>query len=921
MPLINFFISFLFLVTAAYGCGMTVHNEVTTRAMYFFNPTIQEYSKYANFLRKNPQFVQAGSFFPDWGYSCWKNDELSEIAHWPPFIKAATDHIREKYGSESWEQDEVAQGVISFLYAIVSHGIADGSFHSLGGIHDGFIATMAEVNFKQDIEAAHSAADMGGEFTLSHMVNLDYLEDEWQVPIDDIIEIYERINKTASKKHINYCIKQAFTAIQANKVSEKMPIIVLVIFRWSNNVSLFYRGLEKFFFQPMSPFLIEKLEEYYRGGINNMAADVHECWHNLSNWLEKGPKSDFLSLCDPFKESYQNSFINNHGLRNTSDFNEFFRIFSYELLNASGFTLNNYKDKHGITHYKIYQKPKDPWTFSSFFEEKLKDSVKFHQIFKDVISSPNDSPQLRIQISSSQRVNHHQLTSDYSIMNNRIDDSSWISKCQFMPTDPNLFVNLDLPYSYSLFGHDMVTGDFNGDGIEDLAISAPLYDEHTNVPHTGAVFILYGKSTLRPPLESTNILELSDQILYAIDPLPQSRFGWSLAVVDLNSDGIDDLAISAPSYGTNRFISGTGKVYVYFGHVERLSRQPDLEISIDAKPAKNDWKIEEMGHVLASGDIDNDGFKDLFIGCPYCGFHSSPKLKKRVLQTGRIFSFLSSRKHIGNKTIFDSDWSLHSPSGQNYEWFGAAIAVHHRRQTNNGVKSDTPIIIIGAPGYNNQLKTQWAGRVYGFEIRDDNKMTPLKIFDLSGTEEFQGIGSSIISGDFLDEVGDFLIITSQSETNIQRFPLYNKFWQAGAVRVVNMNYLKEGTLLSDDYMRVGNGLLSVLRGTESASHFGSAVYWDDAKNSLWISEPLTSWEAGHIYSYPLKSLLSSQDASNTETFKLAELCIKSKESRARFGSKIIKFDFNGDGKKDLVIASEHSSQSIRLGGSVAILLE
>ncbi|CAG8454540.1 5176_t:CDS:10, partial [Dentiscutata heterogama] len=788
--------------------------------------------------------------------------------HWPPFIKAATDHIREKYGSESWEQDEVAQGVISFLYAIVSHGVADVSFHSLGGIHDGFIATMAEVNFKQDIEAAHSAADMGGEFTLSHMVDLDYLEDEWQVPIDDIIEIYERINKTVSKKHINYCIKQAFTAMQANKRFGKL---------------FFPTYGEK------SPFLIEKLEEYYRGGINNMAADVHDCWHSLSNWLEKGPKSDFLSLCDPFKESYQNSSINNLGLRNTSDFNEFFRTYSYELLSASGFTLNHYKDKHGITHYKIHQKSKDSWTFSSFFEEKLKDSVKFHQIFKDVISSPNGSPQLQIQISSSRRVNRHQLTSDYSIMNNRIDDSSWISRCQFVPTDPKLFVNLDLPYSYSLFGHDMVTGDFNGDGIEDLAISAPLYDEHTNVPHTGAVFILYGKSTLRPPLESTNILELSDQILYAIDPVPQSRFGWSLAVVDLNSDGIDDLAISAPSYGNNRFISGTGKVYVYFGHAEPtgisklfktlengLSRQPDLEISIDAKPAKNDWKIEEMGQVLASGDIDNDGFKDLLIGCPYCGLHSPPK--------------------------------------------AAAIAVHHRRQTNNGVKSDTPIIIVGAPGYNNQLKTQWAGRVYGFEISDDDKMTPLKIFDLSGTEEFQGIGSSIISGDFLDDAGDFLVITSQSETNIQRFPLYNKFWQAGAVRVVNMNYLKEGTLLSDDYMSVGNGLLSILRGTESASHFGSAVYWDDAKNSLWISEPLTSWEAGHIYSYPLKSLLSSRDTSNAETFKLAESCMKSKESRARFGSKIIKFDFNGDGKRDLVIASEHSSQSIRLGGSVAILL-
>ncbi|CAG8702555.1 3328_t:CDS:2, partial [Racocetra persica] len=223
---------------------MSVHTEVTARAIYSFNPTIQEYSKYANYLRKNPQFVQAGSFFPDWGYNCWKNDELSEIAHWPPFIKTATEYIREKYKSESWEQDEVAQGVISFLYAITSHGTADVSFHSLAGLDDGFIATMSEVNFKQDYHAAHSAADMGGEFTLSHMVDLDYLEDEWRVPVDDIIEIYKRINQTASRKHIDYCVKQAFAAMQANKRFGK----------------IFFAA-----YGEKSPFLLEKLEEYYRG--------------------------------------------------------------------------------------------------------------------------------------------------------------------------------------------------------------------------------------------------------------------------------------------------------------------------------------------------------------------------------------------------------------------------------------------------------------------------------------------------------------------------------------------------------------------------------------------------------------------------------------------------------------------------------
>ncbi|CAG8824215.1 32750_t:CDS:2, partial [Racocetra persica] len=345
-----------------------------------------------------------------------------------------------------------------------------------------------------------------------------------------------------------------------------------------------------------------------------------------------GPRNDFPSLCVPFNEPHGNS-SDKIGLRNTTDFDKFFRTYSYELLTASGYALSHHKDKHGITHYKIYRKPR---YFSESSEESSEDSDRFNQIFHDIISSPNGSPNEYIQISSSRWENQHHLTSSNSIIKNMIHDSSWISKCQLMPTNPDIFINLELSYSYSLFGHDMVTGDFNGDGFQDLAISAPLYDENTNVPHTGAVFILYGKSTLRPSPTLTNILELSDQILYAIDPLPQSRFGWSLAVVDLNSDGVDDLAISAPSFSSN--LSGTGKVYVYFGHAKPsgiskllrtyeigLSHYPDLEISTDAKTTKHDWRIDQMGQALASGDVDNDGFRDLLIGCPYCGPHNRSK--------------------------------------------------------------------------------------------------------------------------------------------------------------------------------------------------------------------------------------------------------------------------------------------------------
>ena len=36
---------------------------------------------------------------------------------------------------------------------------------------------------------------------------------------------------------------------------------------------------------------------------------------------------------------------------------------------------------------------------------------------------------------------------------------------------------------------------------------------------------------------------------FALGPDPYSRFGFSMAKMDVNRDGIDDLVVSAPAYG------------------------------------------------------------------------------------------------------------------------------------------------------------------------------------------------------------------------------------------------------------------------------------------------------------------------------------------------------------------------------------
>lgn len=80
---------------------------------------------------------------------------------------------------------------------------------------------------------------------------------------------------------------------------------------------------------------------------------------------------------------------------------------------------------------------------------------------------------------------------------------------------------------------------------ESLIAGAPWYGIPGNSQH-GRVYIMSGNRKY-PLAENNDIDEVADQILSGNEE--NSRFGFALAVVDFNADGINDLAISAPSEG------------------------------------------------------------------------------------------------------------------------------------------------------------------------------------------------------------------------------------------------------------------------------------------------------------------------------------------------------------------------------------
>ena len=82
-----------------------------------------------------------------------------------------------------------------------------------------------------------------------------------------------------------------------------------------------------------------------------------------------------------------------------------------------------------------------------------------------------------------------------------------------------------------------------------LLYGAPNYNKEGS-PQLGQVFLVNVSSI---PSQTTifprNLEGISYDVLEGEERM--GKFGWQIAIVDINKDGIDDIAISAPSQGTH----------------------------------------------------------------------------------------------------------------------------------------------------------------------------------------------------------------------------------------------------------------------------------------------------------------------------------------------------------------------------------
>src|SRR6187551_2868316 len=116
-----------------------------------------------------------------------------------------------------------------------------------------------------------------------------------------------------------------------------------------------------------------------------------------------------------------------------------------------------------------------------------------------------------------------------------------------------------------------VHGDFNGDGIADLAIGVPNEDVGT-IGDAGAVHVLYGTTT---GVSSANTQIWTQNSLGIVGDVSEELdlFGYALAAGDFNGDDFDDLAVGVVGEDVAVFqgtAANAGAINVLYGSANGL---------------------------------------------------------------------------------------------------------------------------------------------------------------------------------------------------------------------------------------------------------------------------------------------------------------------------------------------------------------
>lgn len=218
---------------------------------------------------------------------------------------------------------------------------------------------------------------------------------------------------------------------------------------------------------------------------------------------------------------------------------------------------------------------------------------------------------------------------------------------------PTLVVKLKGEEAMDKFGWRIASGDVNGDGKNDIVVSA-LYNTHDQF-QGGAIYVYLG--------DGTAVSETPAVTLY--DNAGASKgLGYSVTAGDINGDGIADI------------IAGeSARVLVWYGKNALSNENTSFsspDVTIYGAPSGSTSKYGSgFGKAVAIiGDIDEDGINDIAIGNPNRGTYNTYDNK------GSVYIFKGSSYPSGT-IIYEDDangYKIAKITGENnQDRFGSFI--------------------------------------------------------------------------------------------------------------------------------------------------------------------------------------------------------------------------------------------------------